>query len=187
MAQGCGSTSWTGGRRRIAGGGDRWRLVSLAASLALAMAIGGCAEPDARSSSVTPRRWAAGAHALDAASFVVLVARQGPAGLTIERVATGELATLRPRERGHCLGEPAPERQEHALCARLLRQGSDTGLGRCVPWRPPHAAPGRGHDAASALDAGAVSIRLATPAAGDVWVLRDGAGAAARWPVPGTP
>ena len=109
--------------------------------LGLAWTIAGCAEPDARGQQAPSPRWGTQAKRLDAAKFVVLVVQAGPKGLELQRAAGGDLDALRPRERSRTLGEPAPERQEHGLCAQLIHEGTDTGSGRCVPWRPPHAAP----------------------------------------------
>lgn len=179
-------------QRKAAAHQDRTRRAlpgrALGAALLLWTVATGCAEPAARDGAVgAGAGWRVQGKALDAGAFVVLVVRNGAAGLTVERAGAGELASLRARERKRVIGEPAPERQEHALCARLLRDGTDTGLGRCVPWHPPHAAPERGLDAAHADTAGAVSIRLAWPRPGEVWSLQAGAGAAIRWPAPGAP
>ncbi|MEY3013130.1 MAG: hypothetical protein RIT45_1865 [Pseudomonadota bacterium] len=119
---------------------------------------------------------------LSARGFVLLTVSAHDDALRIERVAEGSLTSLALRERRRVLGVDVPARKDGALCARRLDGERESTTGRCVAWRGAHLAPGPHSPGGHADRRDAVAIRLAAPATGTAWILRDDAGREARWP-----
>ncbi len=145
------------------------------------LAFGALACTEARGGRGTDPAEQSGA-ALADRGFVLLTVSTREDALQVERVASGTLASLAIRERRRVLGVDVPARKNGALCAHRWDGTREQNVGRCVPWRGAHLAPGPHSPGGHADRRDAVAIRLAAPATGTGWILRDDAGREARWP-----
>lgn len=145
---------------------------------ALVGVLGGCA--GAGGKAPTQER---SAHALQLAGYSVLLVERETTKLQVRVAGRGSLASLRAKEQRRANGLPCPGRAAGKLCAhRIAADGTEQPIGRCVAWPGVHVAPGPAGDAATGPEPKGVAIRLADPATGTGWLLRDDRGNEARWP-----
>lgn len=123
------------------------------------------------------------AHALEQAGYSVLLVERDATKLQVHVAGRGTLASLRTKEQRRANGLPCPGRAAGKLCAhRVALDGTEQPVGRCVAWTGVHVAPGPAGGAAAGPEPKGVAIRLADPATGTGWLLRDDRGNEARWP-----